>query len=482
MASQIMTFVFYDGDGATINYTFDFPYIFRSDILLSIDGEPYGDFVWMGEGDVRLNAPVPSGSKLKIARKTRGDAPLVTITDGSSLRAADLNLAARQAMYVAQEAADVAEYIRTSTIIAPESDGGRVDLVLPSIEERANKIMGFDDRGGFAIYTEYNMPSGPKGPQGDKGPTGEQGPTGIVGPQGLQGILGPQGPQGITGITGPQGPQGPNGPVGPAFSPDATGSAAGRAAYDTQLAGFAYLDVTNQLLYFKASNTSGDWSSGVTFGQGPTGSQGPQGPQGVVGPQGPAGTTGPQGVQGPQGVVGPTGSQGAIGPAGSAGLVWTGAYGAGTVYVQKDVVFYLGASYVLKVASSTGVLPTDTLNWDPIVSRGTAGSTGPTGATGPTGPTGPQGSTGAAGTPGAAGPQGPAGPAGPQGPQGATGATGATGSISTAAGAIGTFQLVDANPTNGVWTSPGGSWAARGSFSVDDNGSPKMTVLIQRVG
>ena len=474
MATTIKSFSFYDGDGSTVDYTFSFPYLLRDHVKMYVNDDPYGDFVWMGSHQLRTNTPIEAGAKIKIARETPRETAIVTIADGSALRAQDLNTAALQALFVAQEADDIAIHIRSGVIIAPESDAGRVDLVLPSIEERASKIMGFDADGGFAIYTEDNMPSGPRGPTGDKGPTGDQGPvglqgpqgatgptgpegpigpqgpTGIVGPQGPQGIAGPQGPvgeQGPQGIQGPQGFQGDQGPVGASFSPDETGTLAERAAYDTQPKSFAYLAIDTQLLYFKNSNTSGDWTSGVGFGKGDTGSQGPQGPQGVVGETGPQGATGPegpQGIQGPQGVTGetgpvgpegptgPTGPQGVqgitgstgatgpTGPQGDKGMVWRGAYLSTQLYDLDDVVYYLGSSYIRIVQSDDKVAPTNTSYWEKVASVGSTGAAGPTGAQGPTGPTGPQGptGTGATGATGPEGPQGPTGPTGPQGPKG----------------------------------------------------------------
>ena len=55
------------------------------------------------------------------------------------------------------------------------------------------------------------------------------------------------------------------------FDPDANGPTADRADYDTQAQGFSFLDTTVNLLYFKQSATSGDWSAGVEFGQGDDG-------------------------------------------------------------------------------------------------------------------------------------------------------------------------------------------------------------------
>lgn len=104
--------------------------------------------------------------------------------------------------------------------------------------------------------------------KGDTGDTGATGPQGDTGPQGIQGDTGPQGIQGETGATGPQ---------GDAYPIGVEGLFTGRAAYDGEAANFSYLAVDTATLYWKLSATSGDWSSGVTFGKGETGLQGEKG-------------------------------------------------------------------------------------------------------------------------------------------------------------------------------------------------------------
>ena len=99
---------------------------------------------------------------------------------------------------------------------------------------------------------------------------------------------------------------------GEAFTVDAQGTLAGRAAYDAEAVGFSYLDDQNGNLYFRIA--AGGWSPPIPFGKGDPGDTGPQGPQGVAGPKGDTGAQGPQGVQGVQGPKGDTGAQG---PAGS---------------------------------------------------------------------------------------------------------------------------------------------------------------------
>ncbi len=532
MTTNIISFVYYDGDGATTDYTFDFPYLDRDHVKVYIAGKPYGDFSWMGSYSLRFNSPAAKGGKVQIKRETPAANPLAVIADGSSLRADDLNRQALQAIYVSQEAADTATWIASSTIIAPASDAGRTSLILPSIEERRNKIMGFDENGAFMIYTEYNMPSGPKGPTGDKGPQGDQGPVGIQGPegpvgeqgprgvegpqgpigirgpQGEQGIRGPEGPQGPQGIAGPHGPQGERGDVGPSFVPDAFGNSSSRSQYDSQPVGFAFLDMEVGKIYFRMSATPGVWSAGAAFGQGAQGLQGPQGPQGIAGERGPLGPTGPQGVQGPQGevgpvgpigptgpvgpegirgpqgVVGPTGPQGSTGPAGSPGMIWRGLYVGTTNYAPKDVVYYLGECYIrVGTGETINTAPTNTSYWSKVAAKGDAGPQGPGG---PTGPTGPQGATGPQGPQGPQGAQGPQGPSGPTGPVGPQGPQGPAGTVSTVESALGSYKIWASvgREVSGVpdpWAVRGASWTNSVGADKDGNIIYRTYCLIQRV-
>lgn len=107
-----------------------------------------------------------------------------------------------------------------------------------------------------------------------------------------------------------------------------------------------------------------------------TGAQGPQGIQGV------------QGIQGPQGIQGEMGPQGPVGPTAVANINAKGVYSVSATYVKNDLVNYNGNAYVCIVASSTGVLPTNTTNWQLFVSQGAKGDKGDTGTTGAQGPTG----------------------------------------------------------------------------------------------
>ena len=69
-------------------------------------------------------------------------------------------------------------------------------------------------------------------------------------------------------------PKGDKGDKGDSFTVNAMGHTADRALYDTQTTGFSFLDLDVSLVYFKMSDTSGDWSAGAPFGKGDKGDTG----------------------------------------------------------------------------------------------------------------------------------------------------------------------------------------------------------------
>lgn len=276
---------------------------------------------------------------------------------------------------------------------------------------------------------------GPKGDQGVKGDKGEKGDTGPQGVQGVQGPIGPEGPQGLKGETGatgakgdtgPQGPTGAQGAVGPVGPKGDTGARGdkgdqgirGLGVYRTSksltttsttvpysslatqpIGGLQIGDIivdTNALAFAVLTATS---SGNVAIGyranwKGVKGDKGDKGDTGATGPQGPEGPQGPQGergAQGPQGIQGEMGPQGPTGPTAVANINAKGTYSNSATYVRNDLVNYNGNAYVCIVASSTGVLPTNTINWQLFVSQGAKGDKGDTGATGAQGPKGATG-------------------------------------------------------------------------------------------
>lgn len=282
-------------------------------------------------------------------------------------------------------------------------------------------------------------PQGAQGPKGEQGVKGEKGDTGDTGPQGVQGVqgpIGPEGPQGLKGETGatgpkgetgPQGPTGPQGDVGPVGPQGSKGeqgeqgiqgirglgtfrtstsltTSSTTVAYSSLASppadgklqiGDMILDPNGLIFAVLTATSSGNIAIGYRWNikgpKGDTGAKGETGATGPIGPVGPQGPKGETGAQGPQGIQGEMGPQGPTGPTAVANINAKGTYNGSTKYVRNDLVNYNGNAYVCIVASSTGVLPTNTANWQLFVSQGAKGDKGDTGATGPQGPTGAAG-------------------------------------------------------------------------------------------
>ena len=279
-------------------------------------------------------------------------------------------------------------------------------------------------------------PQGAQGPKGEQGVKGEKGDTGDTGPQGVQGVqgpIGPEGPQGLkgekgdpgakgeTGSQGPTGPQGNAGPVGPqgpkgeqgeqgiqgirglgtfrtntslttSSSTVAYSSLASPPADGKLQIGDMILDPNGLIFAVLTATSSGNIAIGyrcnIKGPKGDTGAKGETGATGATGPVGPQGPKGETGAQGPQGIQGEMGPQGPTGPTAIANINAKGTYNGSTKYVRNDLVNYNGNAYVCIAATSTGVLPTNTTNWQLFVSQGAKGDKGDTGATGAQGPTG----------------------------------------------------------------------------------------------
>lgn len=69
-------------------------------------------------------------------------------------------------------------------------------------------------------------------------------------------------------------PRGEKGDAGESFTPDQTGTTDELSMYDDMPAGFAFLDITEGVIYFKQSDAEGDWSAGMPFGKGEKGDTG----------------------------------------------------------------------------------------------------------------------------------------------------------------------------------------------------------------
>ena len=100
-----MSYDNYVGDGTTKHYTVSFPFINRTHVKATVNGDP-ASFTWLNPTTVVFNNAPPEGAKIVIYRMTPKNYSLVTFQDGAGFREKDLNLVSTQMLYLSQESFD----------------------------------------------------------------------------------------------------------------------------------------------------------------------------------------------------------------------------------------------------------------------------------------------------------------------------------------------------------------------------------------
>lgn len=138
------TYVLKSGDGTTTDFVFPFPYLRDSHVKVSVDSISTPREV-ISPGVVRIEPAPPTGTNnIRVYRETQ-TTPLVNWADAGSILGGDLNDAARQSLYIAQEAVDkaaealaVAEAIPAGPPGPPGASGsGTGDMVEATYDPQA---------------------------------------------------------------------------------------------------------------------------------------------------------------------------------------------------------------------------------------------------------------------------------------------------------------------------------------------------------
>lgn len=112
MPYSVATFT---GDGSNTQFSVPFPLIDRSHLLVFVGGVPTS-FSWVADGVINITPAPGNGIEVELRRDSNRAAPLVDFHDGAVLTEADLELANKQAIFVAQEALDSAD----ESIMSPQ--------------------------------------------------------------------------------------------------------------------------------------------------------------------------------------------------------------------------------------------------------------------------------------------------------------------------------------------------------------------------
>lgn len=110
------SYVNYTGDGATSVYAVPFPYLSQSHVSVYVNGVS-APFTWNTSSLINLGSAPASGAVVAVRRATP-TGQLAQFNDGSTLVDDDLNVAALQPIYIAQEAVDATAF----TVRSPLTD------------------------------------------------------------------------------------------------------------------------------------------------------------------------------------------------------------------------------------------------------------------------------------------------------------------------------------------------------------------------
>ena len=140
-------FVQYSANGSTLTFSFDFPVLAASDLVVRLnDGETPGGYAVNGVGQpdggsVTFSSAPAAGTRVSLYRAMpveRGS----NFLEGADFRASALNAELNRLALMVQQAAFTAD-----TAIRRASHDLDVDLVLPPRGARAGSVLGFDSQG-----------------------------------------------------------------------------------------------------------------------------------------------------------------------------------------------------------------------------------------------------------------------------------------------------------------------------------------------
>lgn len=115
----------YTGDGATVLFSFTFPYIGETDVKVSLDGVDTTAYSLANATTVELNSPPNLGVVVRVYRSTAAETARATFYPGSAIKAGDLNDNFEQVLYVAQESV----FLVDEAEAAAEAAAAAVDVV-----------------------------------------------------------------------------------------------------------------------------------------------------------------------------------------------------------------------------------------------------------------------------------------------------------------------------------------------------------------
>lgn len=125
------------------NFTVPMEYISRDHIKVTVDGVNT-TFTWLNNNTIQLTTAPAIGAIVDVLRETERETLLVDFQDASTITEKELDLSARQAFYIAQEAFDL-----TNSTMAVANDGSY------SASNRRISVLGYPNSADDAANVQY---------------------------------------------------------------------------------------------------------------------------------------------------------------------------------------------------------------------------------------------------------------------------------------------------------------------------------------
>ena len=144
------SYVTYESDGSTKEYSIPFEYLDKDHVHVSANNEEKS-FTWINDGLISLDFVPSSGTFIVIYRETPIDELYVDFQDTAYLTEDDLEQSTKHTLMALQESRDAKEYTLRFTKTNPSK------LVISEpIEKRTNKLLGFDKNGDIQLLDGIN--------------------------------------------------------------------------------------------------------------------------------------------------------------------------------------------------------------------------------------------------------------------------------------------------------------------------------------
>jgi hypothetical protein len=154
----------YTGNGSQQLFGVTFPFISRDHVSVKVNGVAAA-FGWLNDSLVQTTAAPANGATVTISRDSNRSAPIVDFQDAAILTEADLDLANKQAVYVAQEAFDATNVVQVSADVASNAaaaatsaSNAAVSAAAASVSQGAALTSAINAAASAAIAATFTPP------------------------------------------------------------------------------------------------------------------------------------------------------------------------------------------------------------------------------------------------------------------------------------------------------------------------------------